>query len=62
MTGQELKQILRDEGVNLANLADKLGITPQGLNSRLNRKSIKVEHLEEINALLGKNILSIGKH
>lgn len=61
MTGQELKQILRDEGINLANLADKLGITPQGLNSRLNRKSVKVEHLEEINAVLGKNILSIGQ-
>lgn len=61
MTGQELKQILRDSGVNLAQLAEKLNITPQGLNSRFLVKSVKLEYLEEINAALGKNIFPVGK-
>lgn len=61
MTGQELKQKLRDSGVNLAQLAEKLNITPQGLNSRFLVKSVKLEYLEEINAALGKNIFPVGQ-
>lgn len=60
MTGQELKQILRDAGVNLAQLAEKLNITPQGLNSRFLVKSVKLEYLEEINHALGRNIITLG--
>lgn len=52
MTGQDLKQKLTKMGVHLADLAKHLGITPQGLNSLLNRKSVKIERLQDVNKCL----------
>lgn len=60
MTGQEIKEKLRIEGVNLSELASKLGLTSQALNNRLTRKHFKTEYLEEINAVLGRNIFPVG--
>lgn len=56
MTGNEVRQILADNNINLALLADKLGITPQGLQSRLKTKNFKSGYLAEITDALGKDI------
>lgn len=49
MSGEVVKQKLREMGVNLSRLAEAMGITPQGLNSMLSRKSVKVEQVNRIN-------------
>lgn len=60
MTGQEIKEILRKNGVNLSELAEMLGISSQTLNSRLNAKYFKESYMEDINAALGKTIFPVG--
>ena len=47
MTGNEVRSILIEKGFVLAEIADKLGITAQTLNSRLNAKNFKNEYISE---------------
>lgn len=61
MTGQDVKEKLRIEGINQAELASKLGISSQALSNRMTRKHFKPEYLEEINAALGRNIFPVGQ-
>ena len=42
MTGNEVRSILIEKGFVLAEIADKLGITAQTLNSRLNAKNLRI--------------------
>jgi len=56
MTGEELKRFLKKEGVTLKTLAEKMGITPQTLNSRLKAKSVSVDTISEIEKVTGKSI------
>ena len=49
MTGNEVRSILIEKGFVLAEIADKLGITAQTLNSRLNAKNFK----NELSSVLG---------
>lgn len=53
MTGKEAREALLNKGVVLSELADKLGITAQTLNSRLNAKFFKTEYLDEILNITG---------
>ena len=52
MTGNEVRSILLENGFVLAEVADKLGITAQTLNSRLNAKNFKNEDLTELSNIL----------
>ena len=52
MTGNEVRSILLENGFVLAEVADKLGITAQTLNSRLNAKNFKNEYLTELSNIL----------
>ncbi len=56
MSGKELKKILFDNGYKLNDLAYKLGILPQSLNSKLNASDIKTGFLEEIMGVINKSI------
>ena len=56
MTGEEVRKILADNDVNLAWLSDQIGISPQGLQSRLNVKNFKSGYLQEITTALGRDI------
>ena len=53
MTGNEVRSILIEKGFVLAEIADKLGITAQTLNSRLNAKNFKNEYISELSSVLG---------
>jgi len=57
MTGQDVRNILKKENVKMAEVADKLHITPQTLNSRLNAKTVNLDFLKELSAVLGKEVL-----
>ena len=48
MTGEEIKNIIKSRGMNLATVAKHLGTSPQNLNNRLNAKSIKIDFLQSI--------------
>ena len=48
MTGEEIKNIIKSRGMNLAMVAKHLGTSPQNLNNRLNAKSVKIDFLQSI--------------
>ena len=48
MTGEEVKNIIKSRGMNLATVAKHLGTSPQNLNNRLNAKSVKIDFLQSI--------------
>lgn len=56
MTGQDVRYILKKENVKMAEVAEKLHITPQTLNSRLNAKAVNLDFLKELSAVLGKDV------
>lgn len=60
MTGNDVRKTLQEHRINLAWLADQLGISPQGLNSRLNAHLFKNSYLQEIVNILQKDIFGIG--
>lgn len=60
MEGNEVRKILQEHHINLAWLAEQLGISPQGLNSRLNARIFKHGYLQEITNILQKDIFGIG--
>lgn len=60
MTGDEVRKTLAENRINLAWLAERWGITPQGLQSRLNVKNFKSGYLMEITKVIGKDIFSNG--
>lgn len=57
MSGDQLREILKSNDVNLTRLAEKLSITPQTLNSRLNAKTIKDGFIEELERILQLRLL-----
>lgn len=60
MSGKEARYIIKENRINMAWLAEQLGITPQTLNSRLNAQEFRRSSMMEINAVLGKDIFGIG--
>lgn len=56
MDGKRIKQALVDAGVNQAELAAALGMTPQNLNKILSGDNIKTGTLERVAQFLGRPI------
>lgn len=54
MTGEELRQLIKGAGMSLTDMAKELGITPQNLNARLNRRSVKYEFVKEVQNIISK--------
>lgn len=61
MQGKEVKQILADHHVSFNRIASQLGITPQALYSRFNAATFRKEYLQQITAILGKDIFGLGE-
>ena len=59
ISGKEARYILKQNNVNLAWLAEKIGITPQSVQSRLNATTFSVPYQLEINNITGKRIFDI---
>lgn len=58
MTGKEVREQLLEKGIVLADLAEKLGISAQTLNSRLNARYFKEEYIKEIFDVTGITLLA----
>ncbi|WP_459212456.1 hypothetical protein [Aquimarina rhabdastrellae] len=56
MTGEFLKEKIKSTGFQQVEVASRLGITPQSLESKLKSKDIKVSFLLEVARALNKNI------
>ena len=54
MNGEELKQYIKRSGMSVAAVAEKLGTSPQNLNAKFNRKSIKIDFFQKINEIIDK--------
>lgn len=61
MTGKEARYLLKQNSVNLAWLAEQIGISPQALNSRFNAEVFSRANMMEINSILKKDIFGIGE-
>ena len=48
MNGEELKQYIKRSGMSVAAVAEELGTSPQNLNAKFNRKSIKIDFLKKL--------------
>lgn len=54
MSGEELKQYIKRSGLTMSDVARELGTSPQNVQARLGRKSIKVEFIQKIKEIIDK--------
>lgn len=59
MTGEELKEILKFNNIQLSDVADKLNLSRQALNSRLKATDIGVGFVKEIAASVNINLYTL---
>lgn len=60
MTGDEVREILKKNGVVLSDLSDKLGLSNQAFSNRLSVKYFKPEYLQQINEVLGRDLFGLS--
>lgn len=56
MNGKLLHKLLKDNKINFVELANKLNLTPQALNSKFKTKEVSVKFLQEISEAINKNL------
>ena len=54
MSGEELKQYIKRSGLTMSDVARELGTTPQNVQARLGRKTIKIDFIQKIKEIIGK--------
>lgn len=54
MTGEELRQLIKRSGMSLTDVAKELDTSPQNLNARLNRRSVKYDFVSAVKSILDK--------
>lgn len=54
MSGDDIKQLIKSRGMSMTMVAKELGTSPQNLNGRLNSKSVRIDFLNQILAVIDK--------
>lgn len=54
MNGEDLKQYIRRSGLSVSQVAQELGTSPQNLNAKFNRKSIKADFWQKVKEIIDK--------
>ena len=54
MNGEELKQYIKRSGLTMSDVARELGTTPQNVQARLGRKTIKIDFIQKIKEIIDK--------
>lgn len=54
MSGEELKQYIKDSGLTMSDVAREFGTTPQNIQARLGRKSLKADFIAKIKAIIDR--------
>lgn len=52
MNGEELRQYIKRSGMSVASVAEKLGTSPQNLNAKFNRKSVKSDFIIRVRDII----------
>lgn len=54
MTGEDLKQYIKRSGLTMTDIAKELGTSPQNVQAKLNRKSIKADFWLKVKEIIDK--------
>lgn len=54
MSGEELKKYIKSSGLTMSDVARELGTTPQNVQARLGRKTIKIDFIQKIKAIIDR--------
>ena len=54
MSGDDIKKLIKSRGMSMTMVAKELGTSPQNLNGRLNSKSVRIDFLNQILAVIDK--------
>ena len=54
MSGEELKKYIKSSGLTMSDVARELGTTPQNVQARLGRKTIKIDFIQKIKEIIDK--------
>ena len=54
MSGEELKQYIKASGLTMTDIAKEMGTTPQNVQARLSRKSIKADFWLKVKEIIDK--------
>lgn len=54
MSGEELKQYIKHSGLTMSDIAREMGTTPQNIQSRLTRKSIKTDFWLKVKEIIDR--------
>lgn len=59
MTGKELKINIKSLGIELKDIAEKLNISPQALNSKLSANDLKISFLQDVAKSINKSVYNL---
>lgn len=54
MTGEELKQYIKDSGLSVSEIARELDMTPQNITAKFGRQTVKRDFLAKVEAIINK--------
>ena len=54
MSGEELKQYIKRSGLTMSDIARELGTTPQNVQARLGRQSMKSDFIQKVKEIAGR--------
>lgn len=54
MTGEELKIYIKQSGLTMTDIAKEMGTTPQNIQARLSRKTLKADFVQTITSIIDK--------
>jgi len=54
MSGEELKKYIKRSGLTMSDVARELGTTPQNVQARLGRKTIKIDFILKIKEIIDR--------
>lgn len=54
MSGEELKQYIKRSGLTMSDVARELGTTPQNVQARLGRKTLKIDFIQKIKEIIDR--------
>lgn len=54
MNGEDLKQYIKKSGMSVSDVAQELGTSPQNLNAKFNRKSVKADFFKKIKEIIDR--------
>lgn len=52
MTGEDLKAYIKKSGLTMTNIAKQMGTTPQNIQARLSRKTLKADFIQRVKSIV----------